>query len=460
MPQIDAATTQRRTLAHPPAAQAWYVVGLLTFAYVISFIDRQIVALLIRPIRADLGLTDFQMSWILGPAFALCFSLFGLPLGYFADRVRRTRLVAAGIAVWCLMTAACGFAENAFQLFLARMGVGLGEAALAPCALSLISDLFPRRALARPIGVYSMGVSMGSGIALIVVGQVVAWLEAGGLEWFTGLGIDAPWRAAFMLVGLPGLLLAPLLFAVREPARMERLAPGTSDGACSPTAANALSLGDTWRFIARQWRIYLPLFAGKMVFNLMAYAHYWITPMFERTWGWKAADVGRAYGSVVLAAGLIGVNLGGWLCDRGYRAGRRDTALRAMCWALAIVIPLHAIAPLAPSGQLALVLFFPPLVAAALASSAAATATMLVTPNEYRGQVAALSLLVAGGLGQVLGPTSVAFLTDFVFRDEAEVRYSLSLAVFFYSVLGFALLAWGLRHYRTALAALEQRLGA
>jgi MFS family permease len=195
-----------------------------------------------------------------------------------------------------------------------------------------------------------------------------------------------------------------------------------------------------------------------MVFNLMAYAHYWITPMFERAWGWKAADVGRAYGSVVLAAGLIGVNLGGWLCDRGYRAGRHDVALRAMCWALAVIVPLHAIAPFAASGRMALLLFFPPLVAAALASMAASTATMLVTPNEYRGQVTALSLLVAGGLGQVLGPTSVAFLTDYVFRDEAAVRYSLSLAVLVFSVLGFALLLWGLRHYRAALVALEQRL--
>ncbi|MFO1427089.1 MAG: MFS transporter [Steroidobacteraceae bacterium] len=440
--------------ACPQLTEAWAVVALLTLAYVVSFIDRQIVALLIRPIRAELGLGDFQMSWILGPAFALCFSLFGLPLGWLADRVRRTRLVAAGIAVWCVMTAACGLAASPLQLFLARMGVGLGEAVLAPCALSLISDLFPRDSLARPIGVYSMGVSMGSGLALIIVGQTVAWLEAGGHALFAPLGIHSPWRAAFLLVGLPGLILAPLLLAAREPARSDRLAAAAAGAGGGPALRHA------GRYIVEHWRIYVPLFAGKMVVNLMAYAHYWMTPLFERTWGWAAADVGRIFGSVVLVAGLIGVNLGGWLCDRGYRSGQRAAALRAMWWSLAVIIPLHTAAPFAASGALALALFFPALLAAALASAAASTATMLVTPNEFRGQVAALSLLVAGGLGQMLGPTSVAFLTDFVFRDESALRYSLAIAVAFFSIIGLALLGWGLPHYRAGLEQLEGRLTA
>jgi MFS family permease len=436
-----------RSDADYPASSAWYVVGVLTIAYVVSFIDRQILSLLIEPIRRDLGLSDFQMAWIGPPAFATCFLLFGLVFGRLADRVGRLRLVAVGLTVWCIMTAACAFADSAVEMFIARMGVGIGEAVLTPCALSLISDLFPRERVGKPIGVYSSGVALGSSLAFILGSAIILWLESGGHDPFAALGVTAAWRETFLLVGLPGLVLLPLLLMAREPARRERL-----------NQKAQASLADTWRFLVAQRRVFVPLFFGKAVFNLIAYAHFWIVPMFERSWGWSRVRTGTLWGTTLLVSGLIGVILGGWLSDRWYRAGRRDAALRTVWLALLATLPLHALAPLMPSGELALAMFIPTLIAAGAGSSAGSTATMLVTPNEYRGQMTALSLLIASGLGQFLGPTSVAGLTDFVFEDPKALRYSLSIAVLSFSLLAFLVLSLGRRPYREAVIELETRV--
>jgi MFS family permease len=427
----------------------WYVVTVLTLAYIVSFIDRQILSLLIEPIRQDLGLSDFEMAWIGPPAFASCFLIFGLFFGHLADRQSRTRLLAPGLTIWCLMTAACAFADSGLEMFLARLGVGLGEAVLTPCALSMISDLFPRDRLGKPIAVYSMGVSLGSSAALIVGSALIVWLEGTGHDPFASLGISATWRETYLLVGLPGLLLLPLLLTMREPARRERLVGDA-----------AVTLADTWRFIGQKRRVYVPLFIGKAVFNVIANAHFWIVPMFERTWGWSRPRAGTLWGVTLLASGLTGVMLGGWLSDRWYRAGRRDGAMLTVWIALIVTLPMHAIAPLMPSGELALLMFVPVLVAIGAGSAAGSTATILVTPNEYRGQMTALSLLIAGGLGQFVGPTSVAALTDFAFGDPKALRYSLSAVVLVFSLIALVVLTWGLRHYRASLGELERAIEA
>jgi MFS family permease len=334
-------------------------------------------------------------------------------------------------------------------MFLARLGVGLGEAVLTPCALSMISDLFPRDRLGKPIAVYSMGVSLGSSAALIVGSALIIWLEGTGHDPFAALGISATWRETYLLVGLPGLLLLPLLLTMREPARRERLVGDA-----------AVTLADTWRFIGQKRRVYVPLFIGKAVFSVIANAHFWIVPMFERTWGWSRPRAGTLWGVTLLASGLTGVMLGGWISDRWYRAGRRDGAMLTVWIALIVTLPMHAIAPLMPSGELALLMFVPVLVAIGAGSAAGSTATILVTPNEYRGQMTALSLLVAGGLGQFVGPTSVAALTDFAFEDPKALRYSLSAVVLVFSLIALAVLTWGLRHYRASLDDLERALAA
>jgi MFS family permease len=423
---------------------AWFVVVVLTLGYVVSFIDRQILSLLIEPIRRDLGLSDFQMSWVGPPAFAVSFLVFGLVFGHYADRVNRIALLALGIATWCVMTAACAFADSAFELFIARMGVGCGEAALVPCALSLISDLFPRERVGRAVGVFSMGTGLGSSAAFIVGGSLVVWLAVEGHDPFANLGVVTPWRETFLFVGVPGLLLLPLLLMVREPPRRERL-----------KSASTASVTDTLAFLKSHRQVYVPLILSKSVLFLIAGAQFWIVPMFERTWGWSPGRAGTLWGGALLIAGLIGVNIGGWLSDHFYRRGRKDGALRTVSLAMLVALPLHAVAPLMPSGELALALLVPSLIAIGAGSAAVSAAVILVTPNEFRGRITAFSLLIASGLGQFIGPTSVAALTDFLFDQPDALRYSIAIAIAAFSVVAALALAKGVANYRNAMEKLE-----
>ena len=163
---------------YPGARYAWYMVILLTVAYVCSFIDRFMLGLLVEPIKADLGFSDTQLGLLLGPAFAIFYATMGLPLGWMADRYRRGWIVAAGIAVWSAATVASGLVKNFFQMFMARMSVGIGEATLSPCAISMISDSFPRERRAKPIAFYSMAVSIGAAIASLFSATVLVWAKS------------------------------------------------------------------------------------------------------------------------------------------------------------------------------------------------------------------------------------------------------------------------------------------
>ena len=200
-------------------AYGWLTVGLLTIAYVFSFIDRYVLGLLIEPIKADLGLTDTQIGLLLGPAFAIFYATMGLPLGWLADRKNRVKIVAVGIAVWSIATAASGLARNFTHLFIARMSIGVGEATLSPCAMSIISDSFPPEKRSRPIAVYTMALSVGAGFASLLGAGVLTWAKSGGSITLPWLGELMPWQATFFIVGLPGLILSVLFFLLREPAR-------------------------------------------------------------------------------------------------------------------------------------------------------------------------------------------------------------------------------------------------
>ena len=193
------------------------MVILLTVAYVFSFVDRYILGLLIEPIKADLGLSDTQIGLLLGPAFAIFYATMGLPLGWLADRKRRTWIVAAGVALWSFATAASGLAKNFLHLFIARMSVGVGEATLSPCAMSLISDSFPKEKRAKPIAFYTMALSLGAGIASLVSAGVLQWAKSVPAIELPIIGVVAPWQFTFIVVGLPGVLLALLMLTLREP---------------------------------------------------------------------------------------------------------------------------------------------------------------------------------------------------------------------------------------------------
>lgn len=201
----------------PVPAGSWYALGVLTLVYLVNFVDRQILSILANDIKADLGLDDAQLGFLYGTAFAIFYALFGIPLGRLADSWNRTRLLALGLTLWSAMTALSGLARSFAGLAVARVGVGVGEATASPCAYSLISDLFPRHRRATALSIYSAGLFFGSGLSLVVGAAIVqAWNQAWPQHAPLGL---AGWQAAFLAVGLPGLLLALWVLTLREPVR-------------------------------------------------------------------------------------------------------------------------------------------------------------------------------------------------------------------------------------------------
>ena len=432
------------TRDHSPA-YAWYVVGLLTLAYVCSFIDRQIITLLVGPIKQDLGLTDTQMSYLLGLSFALFYTVFGFLIAIAADRLNRRNIIAAGIFIWTLMTAACGLAKGYGQLFLARMGVGFGEGALSPAALSMISDYFPREKLGRAIAVYSTGIAIGSGIALLVGGSVIQAVSALDTVTLPLVGELRPWQAAFIIVALPGIPIGLLVLTIREPARQGRL----------QEAAPRWSLRPAMRQLRGHWRTYAGIILGMSVLTVMAYGIIgWIPEHFRRSYGWTIGQVSLWYGLVLIVFGPLGALAGGWLADRLQRR-HGDGYLRAILVGLAILGPGYVLFALMPDPWLSLLWLVPATLGGGVPTSIAGAALMQVTPNEMRATISALYYFVISIVGLGLGPTSVALLTDYWFADEDALRYSIAVVAVIAAVAAVMLMGWARPHFARSTAAAE-----
>jgi MFS family permease len=437
---------------YPAPAYAWYVVVVLTLGYVVSFLDRQIFALLIQPIRADLGLSDTQVSLLGGFAFALFYTLLGIPIGRMADRRSRRAIIAAGITLWCLMTAACGLARNYWQLFAARVGVGVGEATLNPSALSLISDYFPRAQRGRAISFYNMGVSLGAGAALIGGAWIIQVVNASPAPVLPLVGELRPWQTVFVVVGVPGLLVALLMATVREPRRKDLLTVERGGG-----ATQAITIRETLRYLGARWKTYVSHFLGLSVVTIIGYAYlFWTPTMLLRTWGWTIPEAGYAYGLITLIFGPIGVNLGGWIADVLYARGYKDGLMRTCTFtAVCVFVPSSVVAPLMPTAVLALAFVAVSTCAAAAITATGAAALMMITPNQLRGQVTAVYYFVLNALGFTLGFTAVALITDYVFGDDAALRWSLAILSAGAGVMALGFLFANLPRYRAGVVEAE-----
>ncbi|MEK7265818.1 MAG: MFS transporter, partial [Pseudomonadota bacterium] len=291
-------------ISPPSRSYAWFVVLLCMVAYVFSFIDRQILALLIQPIRKDLDISDTQFSLLHGLAFSLFYATMGIPIARLADSRPRPVIIAAGVFLWSLATAATGLGKNFAQIFIARMGVGVGEAALSPAAYSMIADLFPKAALGRALAVYSIGTFIGGGLAYLIGGAVVGMVGDAPTIALPFVGDVRAWQVVFFIVGLPGLLLAAIFaLAVRDPVR-------TSQGATS------VSISDVFAFIAQNRGFFVAHYGG---FTLCALALFglmsWTPAYLMRVHGLTTAETGLLLGSTLLAANVGGVLASGWLTD-------------------------------------------------------------------------------------------------------------------------------------------------
>ncbi len=436
---------------YPSRAYAWYAVVLLTLAYAISLLDRWILSLLVGPVKAHFGVSDTQMGLLMGFWFAVFYVTMGLPFGWLADRFNRRALIGAAMLFWCSMTAYCGLARSFPQLAAARLGIGLGEAALTPAANSLIADYFPRARQNSAITFFNMGISTGMGIAYLVGGLIVGWMATQPPLVLPVFGQLATWQVVFLAAGVPGLLVAVLiLLTIREPLRRGRLARTASEANLSHCLA----------FMKARRGAYLPLFIGMAASPLAGYAWQWLPTLFDRVWGWKAAQFSFAYGSVLLVCGPLGAISGGMLATRLYRAGRKEAPYVAALIGLSIATLLSAVLPYAPSPEWAVALLAPASWAGAMGAASGAAAAVFITPGEFRAQVSSIYVLTINGIGLMVGPTAVGWLNDRVFTAPEGVRESLALVVLVAAGTLTLYLASGRRAYREAVVDLESRAAA
>ena len=453
----------------PVPAYSWYALGVLVLVYFVNFVDRQILSILANDIKADLGLSDADLGFLYGTAFAIFFALFGIPLGRLADRWHRVRLMAIGLGLWSAMTALSGLARGAGVLTVARIGVGVGEATSSPAAYSLIGDWFPQRLRATALAIYSSGIYLGIGFSLVVGGLTVERWNAA----FPGggpLGL-AGWQAAFLIVGLPGLLLGLWVLTLREPHRpctvegegpfadfgksmLNLVPPLTIIGAavrgpralalnligaagCAVGAwllimltgniqqwamvalayyaifswACSLQAGDRATF-ARTWGspAFLCIVIGYGLMCIIAYTvTYWAAPFAERNFAVSKTELGLWLGAPQAVAGFAGVVIGGriadWLQER-----RADGRILMVLFGLLAPLPLIALAYTTRNAGLFFILSFAiQLVMTTALGSAAAASQALVEPH-MRGVATAIFFLGTTLIGLALGP----FLAGFV----------------------------------------------
>lgn len=422
---------------------AWYTVILLTAAYICSFIDRYILGLLVEPIKQDLQLSDTDIGLLLGPAFALFYTTMGLPLGWLADRARRTWIVGTGIVVWSLATAACGLARTFGQLFSARIAVGVGEATLSPCALSMIADSFPEKRRGKPVAFYTAALSLGAGIASLTGATILTWSKSMPEISLPALGQVAPWQLAFIIVGTAGLPLALLMFGLREPLRTDR---------DQKDAESPAGLRDSFGHVAARRKLYGGFIALVCVMTIVAYSQGWLPAMFERTWGWAPEKYAFYNGIALLLLGPVSNFMAGWFSDRLHARGHHEAPLLIVITGLLILVPTGIAAPLMPNAWAAFGLFQLNTVGIAVLSATAPTALLNITPGEIRGQVVAMYYIVISIAGLMLGPTSIGLMSDFIF-GEPGLRYAVALVPAIFGIPVLFTIALTRRRYAEALKA-------
>ena len=400
-------------------ARSWWAIFIFMIALMFNYLDRQLMTLLITPIKADFGLSDTQIGWLIGFAFTVFYVLAGIPIAQFIDRGPRKWIVASAIAFWSLMTVACGLARGYGQLLLARMLVGVGESCNAPGTYSMTSDIFPRDKLAQPISVIGIGQVAGSGVALLVGGLLIGWLTGLGPQEFPVVGTLKPWQMTFVIVGLPGIFWALLLLAtVPEPPRRE------TDGRAAP--GFVATVGHLW---ARR-DAFGPMFLANGIKAMLSLGlTVWSPVFFERKFGYAPGAPGPVLGIMALVLSPIGLLLGGWLAERMTAAGRKDANMR-MVWLVTMpLIPVAVAFPLVEQAWLAFALVGASLFLGSMGSGPANAAIQAVTPGRMRGTTTAIYIAIYNMIGYGLGPLLVGWLNDHVFGEQGIASSIVVLAL-------------------------------
>lgn len=441
-PVAPAASDSSREVWVSPV-YAWFVVVVLTLAYTCSFVDRQILTLLIEPIRRDLHITDTQVSLLGGLAFSIFYTTLGIPIARLADQTHRRNLMAAGLAFWTLMTAACGLARSFWGLFAARVGVGVGEAALSPAAFSLLADYFPPRKVALAISVYSMGLYFGAGLALMIGGSVVKAVSNAPMHELPIVGEVFSWQLTFFIVAALSIPVLLLMGLIREPIRRAHARKTVTPTDAAPSSWRALRA-----FMGENVRTLVCHISAFTLFGVGINCYlFWGPSMMMRTHGWDAPRAGLVIGAMLFVLGTAGVYCGGWVADRLAASGRRDAILRAALIGILCGVPFLLVTPLLHDAQLATITLGGAVFFMAYPQGLPAAALQVITPNPLRAQMTAIYFFIGNLIASGLGPTIPALLNDYVFRDPAQLRYALFCVEAVVLPASVLFLYFGLRPY-------------
>lgn len=434
----------------PSAGRAWYAVIICALALMINFLDRTTLYLLVPAIKHDLQLSDFQMSMLIGSAFILIYIFIMFPVARYADIGKRRTIIGVGIGLWSFATALCGIAQSFWQVFVCRVFTGVGEACSGPATFSLLGDYFPREKLARAIAVMNFGFMFGTGAALIIVGALITFLMHRPpleLPWVGELRV---WQSAFLIIGVPGLIVAALLWTVREPARRGRLMKGSRP--------ESVPLKDVIRFIVDNRRVYGPMLLGlafSAVHNIGVLN--WAPTFFSRTYGWEMGTIGIISGLVLIIVWPLGAVFGSWLAEHWQKKGRDDANLRVCVWAIALLVPGQIAFPLMPTAELAFTVNAINGFVAAWVLGPQNAAIQVVTPNELRGQISALGIFIINVFGYGLGPVFLTTVTVVVFGSEQALGYGMSLVAAVLGPIAAITIWWGMKDYAEALRRARQK---
>jgi len=423
---------------YPSNMRAWATVLVLMLAFTVSFIDRQILSLMVDPIKTDLKIDEFQISLLHGFAFVIFYTLFGFPLGRLADKANRRNIILAGVLVWSLMTYMCGLATSFTFLFLARVGVGIGEAALTPAAHSTITDSFPSNKRALPLSIYSYGIFLGVGMAFIFGGIIVDWASDLETMSYPIIGEVAPWNITFLVCAALGIPILLLLLFCKEPARHDLLKGDSS------TNADAPSLLEVARTLKPSKRIYISLIAASAFNAIIFYGLLaWIPSHFIRHFDFTPAQFGVPFGIIVCIVGLLAMTGAGSIADRLISKGQTQVYEKLMLISLILSFAPSIVATLLPTPQLAFFALGVSILFMAIPIALAPPALHKITPNRMRGVVTALYLFVVNIIGLGCGPTFIATITQYGFKDVNMVGNAISITCAIFLPIAIGILFFG-----------------
>lgn len=408
---------------HPeiPLGRAYYGLAILMLAFMIAMVDRVILALLVEPIQRDLGLSDTQFGLLNGLAFAFFYLFMSVPIARLADRTSRRRIIAIGISLWSLMTMLCGMAQTTAQLFLARIGVGVGESSLSPAAYSMMADMFPSEHIGRAYGIYSAGALIGFGASFLIGGSIIAFVEQSDAIILPVVGALRSWQAVFMLVAIPGFVISALMLTVKEPGRRGPIAT-------SSERHDVRQKAELRRFVMRHLKFLLVYFLafgclGMLLFGILT----WLPALLGRTYGIDQATAGIALGIGIGIASPAGAVIGGIVSDRLAVRGYVNAPMLVGFWASIAAAILVICIPFAPTSLICVIIVSGLFFCLTMPSPLGPAGLQAIAPSGIRAQVLALYVIATGLAGMATGTVAIGALTDYFFQDANAVGYSIAL---------------------------------